>query len=116
MDTATKTGLNAEKTAYKKAVHKTAVATKELIGKKLLKKCEFKTCASWAFKKCWRNSYSTGEKTRNTKRVKVGFIKWNTTNIWIIERFKCVLVSDKKMYHNKWFVEWPFFCQQEHKI
>ena len=46
MDTATKTGLNAEKTAYKNAVHKTAVATKELIGKKLLKKCGFKTCAS----------------------------------------------------------------------
>ena len=35
MDTATKTGIGAAKTASKKIVHKTAEATKDLIGNKI---------------------------------------------------------------------------------
>ena len=38
LDTATKTGLGAEKTASKKVVHKTAEATGKLIGKKIAEK------------------------------------------------------------------------------
>ena len=38
LDTATKTGLDAVKTASKKVVHKTAEATGELIGNKVAEK------------------------------------------------------------------------------
>ena len=38
MNTATKTGIDASKTAYKKVVQKTAEATKDLIGNKIADK------------------------------------------------------------------------------
>ena len=38
MDTATKTGIDAAKTASKRVVHKTAEATGDLIGKKIADK------------------------------------------------------------------------------
>ena len=67
MDTATKTGLDAVKTASKKLVHKTAEATGQLIRNKVTDMNEYEL------------NNSTRENRRNTKQVKVSIIKWNTT-------------------------------------
>ena len=67
MDTATKTGLDAVKTASKKLVHKTAEATGQLIRNKVTDMNEYEL------------NNSTRENRRNTKQIKVSIIKWNTT-------------------------------------
>ena len=74
MDTATKTGLDAAKTASKKVVHKIAEATGELIGNKITNKIVKPKPVP---DENWRNSYSTREQTRNINRIKASIIKWH---------------------------------------
>ena len=41
---------------------------------------QLKQVSAWKdIKKCWTDSYSTREKTRNSKQYKTNIIKWNTT-------------------------------------
>ena len=70
LETATRTGINAAKTAPKKVVHKTAEFVGEFIVNKMADKIvkpKPTTC------------YSTREKRRNTKGIKTSVIKCNTT-------------------------------------
>ena len=61
MDTATKTGIDAAKTASKRVVQKTAEATRDLIGNKIAGK----TKRIRKSKGNRRNLYSTRKKTTN---------------------------------------------------
>ena len=84
MDTATKTGLGAAKIVSKKVAHKKTEATGELIRNKIAKKWNQKPCSGnqtsawYDFKKCWKNGYSSREKT-NINRIKTIIIKLQTT-------------------------------------
>ena len=70
------TGLDALKTPSKKVVHKTAEATGEFLGNKIVNKIvKTKTCNWWKPKKCWRNNYSAIKKRSNIKRIKTSIIK-----------------------------------------
>ena len=63
MDTATKTGIDAAKTASKRVVQKTAEATGDLIGNKIADKIT--SIGKPKEKKNRRNLYSTRKKTTN---------------------------------------------------
>ena len=63
MDTATKTGIDAAKTASKRVVQKTAEATRDVIGNKIADKTKRKRKRK--NKRNRRNLYSTRKKTTN---------------------------------------------------
>ena len=65
MDTATKTGVDAAKTASKRVVQKTAEATGDLIGNKIADKITSIGKPKEKETKKTRNLYSTRKKTRN---------------------------------------------------
>ena len=69
MDTATKTGIDAAKTASKRVVQKTAEATGDLIGNKIADKITSigrpKVKEKQKAKRNSRNLYSTRKKTTN---------------------------------------------------
>ena len=76
MDTLTKTGLDASKTASKKVFHQTAKEMGELVGNNVAEK--FVKCLHlMIILKCSRNNYSNREKKRNIKRVEISIIKRN---------------------------------------
>ena len=98
MNTDTKTGLDALKTASKQVFHKAAEIAED-IRNKIAHKIAPKT-KSDENPKCRRNSYSTrDQKTRNIKIIKASIVKRNISKfiIKIIEWFNCVKVCDKKM-------------------
>ena len=74
MDTATKTGQDAAKTASRKVAHRASEATDEFIGNKIANKIvkpkpvPNENC--WKMLKCWKNSYSPREKTINIIWIK----------------------------------------------
>ena len=65
MDTATKTGIDAAKTASKRVVQKTAEATRDLIGNKIADKITSIGKPKEKETKKARNLYSTRKKTAN---------------------------------------------------
>ena len=76
LDAAIKTRLDTGKCASKNVIYKTAEATEELIGSKILKKKNWNNWKNsetkfWSiFEKDWRNSYSTRENTGNTNDLR----------------------------------------------
>ena len=64
-DTATKTGIDAAKTASKRVVQKTAEATGGLIGNKIADYFNRSTKRKWRNKRNRRNLHSTSKKTTN---------------------------------------------------
>ena len=65
MDTATKTGIDAAKTASKRVVQKTAEATGDLIGNKIADKITSISKPKEKETKRTRNLYSARKKTTN---------------------------------------------------
>ena len=78
MNTATKPGLDAAKTASKIVVLKTAEGTGELIGNKIFEKLWNQELTWWEFRKFWRNSYYARAKARNIKRMMPIIVKWKS--------------------------------------
>ena len=72
LDTATKTGLDALKSASKKVVHKAAEAIGEFIGNNIADKIvKPKPVIDANYRKYWRNTYSTREKWRDIEWIKI---------------------------------------------
>ena len=99
MNTDTKTGLDALKTASKQVFHKAAEIAEDIRNKIAHKTVKPKT-KSDENPKCRRNSYSTrDQKTRNIKIIKTSIMRQNISKfiIKVIQWFNCVKVCDKKM-------------------
>ena len=79
LDTATEKGPYTLNTATKKVLHKRAEEAGEFLRNKIANKIVKPKPWPWLkFNKCWRNSYSTKEKTINIKQIKTSIIKSNT--------------------------------------
>ena len=111
--TATKTGIYAAQTAFKKVFNKTAEATGELVGKTVAKIVKPKPMPEANPKNAEKIFYLKKKQTNKLGQV---LYNWTPQNIEIIKQFNHIKVCVKKMHQSKWFIQWPILCQQECKI
>ena len=98
MDIATKTGLDALKTAPKKVVHKAGEATGEFMGNKISDKIVKQNPLSAKNSRNAEEIVISPEKRRNGKQIKKNIIKNGSHKMSskIIKRFNCIKFVAKK--------------------
>ena len=107
MDTDTKIGLVAAKTASKKVVHKTVEATGELIGNKLTKSIVKPKSTSRANSRNVDVVVIPSEKRQEIlNELRLVLLNGTSKNIKKFKRSNCIKVCDKKMDRSKLFIQW----------